>query len=75
MDGFLQVAASNGNALKHQCEAVIFQCRDAATAATLASEKALAKLCYRAGETAVTVPEQHLAAFRREVRNMGLGIR
>jgi hypothetical protein len=75
MHSFLRAAAENGNALKRQGDAVLFQCRDAATSAMLAAHKDLAKLCYRAGETAVCVPEKHLPAFRKSVRAMGLGIR
>lgn len=75
MESFLKTASQNGNALHHRGEAILSQCRDAATAALICKNKDLARFCLPAGDTAIAVPQPNLTTFRKNIRALGLGIR
>ncbi|MCH7227838.1 hypothetical protein [Haloferula sp. A504] len=72
---FLKQARDNGAAVRQSGSAVLFECRDAATAEMIAGAKELTGICLRAGETTLAIREDKLARFRKQVRLLGLGIR
>lgn len=74
VEGFLKTVLSNGTALKRGGEAVIFTCRDGATADLLCSRKELAGRCLRLDADRVVVPADAETAFRQVVRALGFGI-
>jgi len=75
VEAFLKQAQENGEAVRHGDTAILFECRDARTAGLLGARKELKGICLRAGETTLVVRESGLAAFRKQARALGFGIR
>jgi hypothetical protein len=71
---FCRASESNGTAVHSTGEAILFECRDAATAALLCRQKELARLCFLAGKTTIAVPTAHVPKFRKCARSLGLGV-
>lgn len=74
VEAFCKASESNGTAVRCKGEAVLFECRDAATATLLCRQKELDRLCYRAGETTIAVPSAHVPKFRKCARSLGFGV-
>lgn len=74
VEAFCNASESNGTAVRCTGEAVLFECRDAATATLLCRQKELDRLCYRAGETTIAVPGTHVQKFRKCARSLGFGV-
>lgn len=52
-------------------KAILFEWKDSAQAALLASSSGTSRLCHHAGENRIVVPTSKLAAFTRTARRMG----
>jgi len=74
VDGFLRQTERSARALAPKGQAALFECDDAETLARLTQDKTVGGLCLVAGERHVVVPEKSVAAFRKAVHRMGLGI-
>ena len=74
VEAFCRASETNGTAVRCHGEAVLFECRDAATADMLCRQKELDRLCYRAGETTIAVPCAHVPRFRKCARSLGFGV-
>jgi len=74
VEAFCRTSETNGTAVRCHGEAVLFECRDAATADMLCRQKEPDRLCYRAGETTIAVPCAHVPRFRKCARSLGFGV-
>ena len=74
VDGFLRQTERAAHALAPRGAAAMFECADAETLARLMEDKTVGGLCLPAGERHLVVPEKSVAAFRKAVHRMGLGI-
>jgi hypothetical protein len=74
VEGFLRTSESDGTALRHKGEALVFDCRDGPTAELVCSRKELLNRCFRIAHSGVVVPAEHEAKFRKVVRELGLGV-
>ena len=74
VDGFLRQTERAARALAPKGAAAMFECADAETLARLTQDKTVGGLCLPAGERHLVVPEKSVAAFRKAVHRMGLGI-
>ena len=74
VEGFFKTAQRDATAVQSLGEAMLFDCRDATTAAMIVEKKALSKLCHRCGESQLVVLAANLAKFQKQVRLLGLGI-
>ena len=74
VEAFCKASESNGTAIRCNGEAVLFECRDAATAAMLCKQKELHRLIYRAGGSTIAVPNAHVQRFRKCARSLGFGV-
>ena len=74
VDGFLRQTERAAHALAPKGAAAMFECADAETLARLTQDKTVGGLCLPAGERHLVVPEKSVAAFRKAVHRMGLGI-
>jgi hypothetical protein len=74
VEAFCRASETNGTAVRCHGEAVLFECRDAVTAAMLCRQKELDNLCYLAGETTIAVPSAHVQRFRKCARSLGFGV-
>ena len=74
VDGFLRQTERAAHALAPKGAAAMFECADAETLARLTQDKTVGGLCLQAGEGHLVVPEKSVAAFRKAVHRMGLGI-
>lgn len=74
VETFLATCQKQGRALRIAGAAVLVECQDAATAATLATHKETAGLCLAAGERLLVVRAEHQARFRAAARVLGLGM-
>lgn len=72
---FLRKIRADGEAVRQSGNAILFECRDAATAEMISKCKDLSGMCLRAGDTTLAVREETMAKFRKQVRQLGLGIR
>lgn len=72
---FLKQARADGEALRQTGNAILFECRDAATAQMISTQRELSSICLRAGETTLAVREEAMTKFRKQVQLLGLGIR
>ena len=72
---FLRQARADGEAVRQSGNAILFECRDAATAEMISKCKELSGICLRAGDVTLAVREDAMAKFRKQVRLLGLGIR
>lgn len=74
VDGFLRQTERAARALAPRGSAAMFECAGAETLARLTEDKSVRGLCLPAGERHLVVPEKSVAAFRKAVHRMGLGI-
>jgi hypothetical protein len=74
VEAFLAASQKQGRALRIAGTAVLVECPDAATAATLATHKETAGLCLAAGERHLVVRSEHQARFRSAARVLGFGM-
>lgn len=74
VETFCRSSESNGTAVHCTGEAILFECRDGATAALLCRQKELRRLCFLAGKTTIAVPTAHVPKFRKCARSLGLGV-
>ena len=74
VDGFLRQTERAARALASKGQAALFECADAETLARLTQDKTVGGLCLPAGERHLVVPEKSVAAFRKAVHRLGLGI-
>jgi hypothetical protein len=74
VEAFLAACQKQGRALRIAGTAVLVECQDAATAATLATHKETAGLCLAAGERHLVVRSEHQAKFRSAARVLGFGM-
>jgi len=74
VDAFLAACQKQGRALRIAGAAVLVECQDTATAATLATHKETAGLCLAAGERHLVVRSEHQAKFRSAARVLGFGM-
>lgn len=74
VEAFLAASQKQGRALRITGAAVLVECQDAATAATLATHKETAGLCLAAGERHLVVRAEHQARFRAAARVLGFGM-
>ena len=74
VDGFLRQTERAARALAPKGAAAMFECADAETLARLMDDKTVGGLCLHAGDRHLVVPEKSVAAFRKAVHRMGLGI-
>lgn len=65
----------NSQALTEAGEALLFTAQDILVAQLLANDTHLRKFCLLGNETTLIVPRDKEAAFRRRVKQLGLGIR
>lgn len=72
---FLRQVRSDGEAVRQAGNAILFECRDTATAEMISKCKELSGICLWAGRTTLAVREESLAKFRKQVRLLGLGVR
>ncbi len=72
---FLRQARADGEAVRQAGNAILFECRDAATAGMISKCKDLSGMCLWAGDTTLAVQEESVAKFRKQVRLLGLGVR
>ena len=75
VEGFLRNVERGADALKARGTALLIECADEDTAARIAGDERLAKLCLRAGKKHLVVQTRAEAAFRKAVRDLGFGIR
>ena len=74
VESFLLRCERAGHALKTGASAVLIECRDADTAAAVATHKETSALCLRAGPKTLVVRNDHLSKFRERVHVIGLGL-
>jgi hypothetical protein len=74
VESFIRQCARNGKALKMVGSAVLIECRDDETTATIAEHEETASLCSRAGPRTLVVRTEHLDKFRQRVRLLGFGM-
>ena len=74
VDGFLRQTERAARALAPKGAAAMFECADAETLARLMDDKTVGGLCLQAGDRHLVVPEKSVAAFRKAVHRMGLGM-
>ncbi|HET7863612.1 MAG TPA: helicase-associated domain-containing protein [Burkholderiaceae bacterium] len=74
VEAFLATTQKQDRALRIAGTAVLVECQDAATAATLAVHKETAGLCLDAGDRHVVVRSEHQAKFRSAARVLGFGM-
>ena len=74
MEAFLAACQKQGRALRIAATALLVECQDAATAATLATHKETAGLCLAAGERHLVVRSEHQAKFHSAARVLGFGM-
>lgn len=72
--GFIRQCELNGKALKLSGNAVLVECRDAETAAAIATHKETSALCLATGKKTLVVRSEHLEKFRQRVRVLGYGM-
>ena len=72
---FLRQVRADGEAVRQSGNAILFECRDAATAEMISKCKELSEICLWAGDTTLAVQEESVAKFRKQVRLLGLGVR
>ena len=75
VEGFLRTVERGAGALRARGTALLIECADEDTAVRIAGDERLAKLCLRAGKKHLVVQTRAEAAFRKAVRDLGLGIR
>ena len=74
VDAFCKASKFNGTAGSCLGEAVLFACRDGATAAVLCLQKQLERLCYRVGTTTIAVPSADVPRLRKCARSLGFSV-
>ena len=74
VEGFFRNVERGARALTMKGSALLIECADEETAARVASDRASAKFCMRAGKTFLVVPTAREAAFRKAVRSLGYGL-
>lgn len=74
VDAFIKTCQKQGRALKIVGPALLIQCRDAETAALIATHQETAALCLRAGDRQLAVRVEHEEKFRNLVRLLGFGM-
>lgn len=74
VEAFLAACQKQGRALRIAGTALLVECQDAATAATLATHKETAGLCLAAGDRLLVVRSEHQAKFRHLARVLGFGM-
>ena len=72
--GFITKTEHNAHALKHKGNAILIECRDAETAAIIATHERLKKLCQRAGDKHLVVLAEEETAFRKLLHVVGYGM-
>ena len=73
-DSFIRQCKHNGKALKITGGAVLVECRDAETAAIIASHRETGSLCLPVGPKSLVVRTNHIDKFHERVRLLGFGI-
>lgn len=71
---FLEEVSVNARAVCQSGGAILFECRNADTADLICGSKELSTICLRAGKKTLAVRESGIAKFRKQVRELGLGI-
>ena len=74
VERFIKDCRQRAGAVKSVGPATLFECRDSATAAAIASHRETARLCQRAGKRQLVVPVKHEEQFRRRLRIIGFGM-
>ncbi len=74
VEGFLTAAERDGRAVRCRGEALLFECRDAATAELICTDKELRAICRPCGPAGITVLAAHAEKFRAGIRKLGLGV-
>ncbi len=74
VESFIRKTERNARALKHKGSALLIECVDAETAATIANHDRLKKLCQRAGDKHLVVLAEDETAFRKLLHVIGYGM-
>lgn len=74
VEAFIKTCQKHGTALKIAGTALLIECQEAETAATIATHKETAGLCLRAGDRQLVVRLEHEEKFRTLIRILGFGM-